>query len=114
MIRMVFRCNVWLCFCSKGDHFSPVMVIALGLLGSTICLLLIIFGASTSVIHNITLCGSWFLTCQLLHGAFQATGGPVNTAIMGAWYPAKGRGLVFGLWTCHQYVGDIAGKEANL
>jgi OPA family glycerol-3-phosphate transporter-like MFS transporter 1/2 len=41
-------------------------------------------------------------------GAFQATGGPVNTAIMGNWFPAKGRGLVFGLWTCHQYIGDIA------
>jgi len=91
-----------------GDRFSPVAVVAGGLLGSTICLLLIIFGASTSIIHNVALCGSWFLTCQLLHGAFQATGGPVNTAIMGNWFPAKGRGLVFGLWTCHQYIGDIA------
>ena len=91
-----------------GDRFSPVAVVAGGLLGSTICLFLIIFGASTSIIHNVALCGSWFLTCQLLHGAFQATGGPVNTAIMGNWFPAKGRGLVFGLWTCHQYIGDIA------
>lgn len=91
-----------------GDHFSPVAVIAGGLLGSTVCLLLIIYGASTSIIHNVALCGTWFLTCQLVHGAFQATGGPVNTAIMGSWFPAKGRGLVFGLWTCHQYVGDIA------
>ncbi len=32
----------------------------------------------------------------------------VNTAIMGSWYPAKGRGFIFGLWTCHQYIGDIA------
>lgn len=91
-----------------GDHFSPVAVVGGGLLGSTICLLLIIFGASTSIIHNVALCGTWFLTCQLVHGAFQATGGPVNTAIMGSWYPAKGRGLIFGLWTCHQYVGDIS------
>ena len=52
------------------------------------------------------------MTCQLLHGAFQATGGPVNTAIMGSWFPAKGRGLVFGLWTCHQYVGDIVAALA--
>jgi len=26
---------------------------------------------------------------------------------MGNWFPAKGRGLIFGLWTCHQYIGDI-------
>eukprot|EP01034_Spumella_vulgaris_P021907 gene21907-27984_t len=50
---------------------------------------------------------------QLLHGAFQATGGPVNTAIMGNWWTAKGRGLVFGIWTCHQYVGDIIAAVAS-
>lgn len=61
-----------------GDRFSPVAVVGLGLLGSTICLLLIVFGASTSIISNVALCGTWFLTCQLLHGAFQATGGPVR------------------------------------
>ena len=90
-----------------GDRFSAVNVVGGGLLGSTICLMLIIFGASTSIISNAALCGTWFLGCQLLHGAFQATGGPVNTAIMGTWFTAKGRGLIFGLWTCHQYVGDI-------
>eukprot|EP01038_Epipyxis_sp_PR26KG_P004666 gene4666-6554_t len=96
-----------------GDRFSPVAVIGGGLLGSTVCLLLIVYGASTSIITNVALCGSWFLTCQLFHGAFQATGGPVNTAIMGNWFPAKGRGLVFGLWTCHQYVGDIVAALAS-
>ena len=60
-----------------GDRFSPVAVVGGGLLGSTICLLLIVYGASTNIIHNAALCGTWFLTCQLLHGAFQATGGPV-------------------------------------
>ena len=64
-----------------GDRFSPVVVVGLGLLGSTICLLLIVFGASTSIISNVALCGTWFLTCQLLHGAFQATGGPVTDLI---------------------------------
>ncbi len=79
-----------------GDRFSPVAVVAGGLFGSTICLLLIVFGASTSIIHNAAFCGTWFLTCQLVHGAFQATGGPVNTAIMGNWFSSKGRGLIFG------------------
>ena len=96
-----------------GDRFSPVMVISAGLLGSTLCLFLIVYGASSFVVHSAALCGAWFLGCQLLHGLFQATGGPVNTAIMGAWFPAKGRGLVFGLWTCHQYVGDIVAALAS-
>lgn len=43
----------------------------------------------------------------------KATGGPVNTAIMGNWFPKKGRGLVFGLWTCHQYTGDIVAAFAG-
>ncbi|KAJ1423090.1 major facilitator superfamily domain-containing protein [Ochromonadaceae sp. CCMP2298] len=90
-----------------GDHFSPVHVIAIGLLGSTVCLFMILFGSMPNIAQNAGLCGAWFLGTQLLHGLFQATGGPVNTAIMGNWFPAKGRGLIFGLWTCHQYVGDI-------
>jgi OPA family glycerol-3-phosphate transporter-like MFS transporter 1/2 len=62
-----------------GDRFSPSMIVGLGLLGSTVCLLLIAFGASTSIISNPAICGSFFLTVQLLHGAFQATGGPVSS-----------------------------------
>ena len=96
-----------------GDRFSPVAVVGLGLLGSTMCLALIVFGASSSIVSNIAISSSYFLTVQLIHGAFQATGGPVNTAIMGNWFPAKGRGLVFGLWTCHQYVGDIVAALAS-
>ena len=32
---------------------------------------------------------------------------------MGNWFPKKGRGLIFGLWTCHQYVGDIVSGLAT-
>ena len=96
-----------------GDRFSPTGVVGLGLLGSTLCLFLIVLGASSSIVSNVAISSSWFLTVQLLHGAFQATGGPVNTAIMGNWFPAKGRGLIFGLWTCHQYVGDIVAALAS-
>lgn len=35
----------------------------------------------------------------------------VGTAVMGNWFcdaaSVKNRGLIFGLWTCHQYMGDI-------
>ena len=62
-----------------GDRFSPVVVVGLGLLGSTICLLLILVGASSGIVQSAALCGTWFLSCQLLHGLFQATGGPVGS-----------------------------------
>ena len=61
-----------------GDRFSPVVVVSIGLFGSTACLLAIVYGASSSIIHSVALCSTWFLTCQLVHGAFQATGGPVS------------------------------------
>jgi sugar phosphate permease len=97
-----------------GDRFSPTFVVGLGLLGSTLCLLLIIFGASSDgIVQDAALSGTYFLGVQLIHGLFQATGGPVNTAIMGNWFSKKGRGLIFGLWTCHQYVGDIVAALAS-
>jgi len=40
----------------------------------------------------------------------------VNTAIMDNWIDkndADSRGTIFGLWTCHQYVGDIAAALAS-
>lgn len=70
-----------------GDRFSPVNVVGAGLLGSTICLGLITFGASTSIISNAAVCGTFFLTCQMLHGAFQATGGPVSLYYSSNQYP---------------------------
>merc|ERR1719421_1393660 len=61
------------------------------------------------VVHtNYPLGFGLFVFAQFIHGLFQSTGGPVNTSIMGNWFPKKGRGLIFGLWTCHQYLGDIA------
>ena len=40
-----------------GDRFSPVAIIAAGLLGSSLCLLLILFGASSGIVSNTALCG---------------------------------------------------------
>jgi sugar phosphate permease len=90
-----------------GDRFSPSAVIGIGLLGSSVCLLLIAIGSATALATSIAYSLLWFASIQFFHGFFQATGGPVNTAIMGNWFPKEGRGLVFGLWTCHQYMGDI-------
>jgi len=53
----------------------------------------------------------FFLATYFIFGFFQSTGGPVGTAIMGSWFcdeaSTKNRGMIFGTWTCHQYLGDI-------
>lgn len=96
-----------------GDRFSPVTVIGVGLLGSSACLVAMIFGTYPFVSSNAYYCTGWFVVTQCFHGLFQATGGPVNTAIMGNWFGKEGRGLVFGFWTCHQYVGDLVAAMAG-
>lgn len=97
-----------------GDRFSPTKVVAIGLLGSSVVLFLIVVGASTPLIAESASVGMlWFAGVQIIHGFFQATGGPVNTAIMNNWFPKEGRGAIFGLWTMHQYVGDIVAAFAG-
>jgi sugar phosphate permease len=95
-----------------GDTFNPTYILAAGLMGSGICLFLInvaiwfdFEGFSESL-------GNFFvLAVYFLFGFFQATGGPVGTAVMGNWFcdaeSVKNRGTIFGFWTCHQYMGDI-------
>lgn len=98
-------------FCAHSTCARSVrrsLIIGWGLIGSTLCLGLIFLFVQMDVVHTSYAVGFFlFVGAQFIHGLFQSTGGPVNTSIMGNWFPKKGRGLVFGLWTCHQYVGDI-------
>merc|ERR1719271_1760113 len=97
-----------------GDSFPQNIIIGAGLLGSTACLFMIWFVDAIDVIHLSYGLGFFlFVLAQFIHGFFQSTGGPVNTSIMGNWFPKKGRGLIFGLWTCHQYIGDIVAALAT-
>lgn len=61
-----------------------------------------------------TLGNFFIIAVYFLFGFFQSTGGPVGTAVMGNWFcdkeSVKKRGLIFGLWTCHQYCGDITAQ----
>lgn len=95
-----------------GDRFNPTLILATGLWGSGFCLLMInvaiwfdFEGISDAFgVAFIDFIYFWF-------GLFQATGGPVGTAVMGNWFcdpdSLKNRGTIFGFWTCHQYLGDI-------
>jgi len=97
-----------------GDTFPQNAIIGIGLLGSTLCLGMIQYFEWIGVVHwNYSLGFSLFVLAQFIHGLFQSTGGPVNTSVMGNWFPKKGRGLIFGLWTCHQYIGDIVAALAT-
>jgi sugar phosphate permease len=95
-----------------GDTFSPTTVLSIGLFGSGMCLFLMTvslwfdFEGLSKSLGDFFILGVYFL-----FGFFQSTGGPVGTAVMGNWFcdkeSIKRRGLIFGLWTCHQYMGDI-------
>lgn len=95
-----------------GDTFRPTQVLAIGLFGSFGCLAVINLIIVGDIENRSELLGNaLILSAYFLFGFFQSTGGPVGTAVMGNWYcdkaSEKRRGLIFGLWTCHQYCGDI-------
>ncbi len=95
-----------------GDTYRPTTVIAIGLLGSGVCLALMTLAILFDFEGMNEAFGNFFyLATYFVFGFFQSTGGPVGTAIMGNWFCDKEshakRGLIFGTWTCHQYLGDI-------
>ena len=95
-----------------GDTFNPTTILAIGLFGSGACLFLINIAIWFDFAgFSIGLANLFILAVYFLFGFFQATGGPVGTAVMGNWFcdadSVKNRGTIFGFWTCHQYMGDI-------
>lgn len=95
-----------------GDTFNPTTVLAIGLFGSGACLFMINVSLWFDFLAlSLTLGNFFIIAVYFLFGFFQSTGGPVGTAVMGNWFCDKksieNRGLIFGLWTCHQYCGDV-------
>jgi sugar phosphate permease len=94
---------------SLGDTYNPSMIVGVGLIGSGIAILMLAIGFWMNFVAiSIPLAQTFFLFVWMFHGLMQSTGGPGNTAIMGNWFGPKNRGYVFGTWTCHQYIGNIA------
>ncbi|XP_038062236.1 sugar phosphate exchanger 3-like [Patiria miniata] len=52
---------------------------------------------------------AYYIVFWILNGLLQGTGWPALIAIMGNWF-TESRGLVFGLWTSCQSVGNILGS----
>mmetsp|Transcript_55857 Transcript_55857/g.62458 ORF Transcript_55857/g.62458 Transcript_55857/m.62458 type:complete len:470 (+) Transcript_55857:230-1639(+) len=98
-----------------GDTYNPTTILAIGIMASGACLLAINALIWGDVEHHSEMLGNAliiFFYCAF--GFAQSTGGPVGTAVMGNWFCDKksveNRGTIFGLWTCHQYVGDVAAQ----
>jgi len=98
-----------------GDTFNPTTILVIGLMASGVCSLAINALIWGDVEHQSEMWGNAliiFFYCAF--GFAQSTGGPVGTAVMGNWFCDKksveNRGTIFGLWTCHQYVGDVAAQ----
>jgi len=96
-----------------GDTYDPIKILAIGLWGSGGCLIVMTGAVLLDLVSiNVILANAVLLTILFFFGLFQATGGPVGTAVMGNWFcdaeSIKNRGSIFGFWTCHQYLGDIS------
>jgi len=48
---------------------------------------------------------------EILEGAGESMGFPVNLAIICSWFPKKGRGMIVGIWCSCQPIGDILGIQ---
>lgn len=98
-----------------GDTFNPTTILSIGLFGSGACLLMLNVAIWFDFVRLNAAFGNFFIIAvYFIFGFFQATGGPVGTAVMGNWFcdpeSIKKRGTIFGFWTCHQYVGDITAQ----
>jgi len=96
-----------------GDTFNPTTILAIGLWGSGACLVVMTGVVLLDLVSiNVAVANFALLFILSLFGIFQATGGPVGTAVMGNWFcdaeSVKNRGTIFGFWTCHQYLGDVS------
>ena len=95
-----------------GDMYDPSMILGVGLYGSAACIFMLIFGMWNHLGESGPfIANTYFLGVYLVFGFFQAIGGPVGTAIMGNWMVTpearRNRGLIYGTWTTHQYLGNI-------
>lgn len=89
-------------FCNGaiGDRIGSRRLIGFGMLAA----------AASCALFGFSATGAMFLLAFILDGYFQSTGWPGCVKAMGAWFTAKERGTVMGMWsTCYQIGGLAAG-----
>lgn len=78
------------------DHANLKRFMALGLFGSA--LINLGLGALPGL--------AWFVALWALNGWFQAMGAPASVVSMAHWFPTRGRGTVYGIWSTSHNIGE--------
>merc|ERR1711953_126971 len=88
-----------------GENYSQRLVLSLGTLLNAISLF--IFGCVLPWMN----CTSFYIWVFVwaINGFSQSTGWPSVVTVMGNWYSQAGRGLVMGVWSSCQSIGNILG-----
>ena len=93
-----------------GDNYPIRIILPIGYLVVSGVMVMISFGGTwriTSVYY--------YIVFFSISGFFQSIGWPSLVAVMGNWFTKDSRGLVFGIWTTWQNIGNIGGNLlANL
>ena len=75
-----------------GDRYHSPTVIGVALVGSGLCVAVLVGGIYADIPHAGVAANQVFcMTTWLVHGLLQSVGGPVGTSIMGNWFGAKNR-----------------------
>ncbi|XP_072026592.1 sugar phosphate exchanger 3-like isoform X2 [Amphiura filiformis] len=88
-----------------GDRFNLRNVLALGMCLSALSIFM--FGTLSAWVNVYS--RTYYILFWILNGLLQGTGLPAVVAILGNWFGPNSRGLVFGLWSACQSVGNIMG-----
>jgi OPA family sugar phosphate sensor protein UhpC-like MFS transporter len=78
------------------DHANLKRFMAVGLLCSA--LINLVLGTTPALM--------WFVLLWGLNGCFQAMGAPASVVSMAHWFPVKGRGTVYGVWSTSHNIGE--------
>ena len=110
MVFMLAYAAGSVCSGMLADRYHKPTLLACGLVGSGLALVLVVLGLSASGAGGASpgFDHVYFTVLFIISGLFQSVGNPVSTAIMGNWFSSKRRGYIFGTWSCHQFVGNIA------
>ena len=87
-----------------GDNFNIRFILFGGYMLVCLSMLMISFGYIWGI-RGLW----WYIIWFSANGLFQAVGWPLNVAVMGYWFPRKGRGVLMGIWTTCSNIGDITG-----
>ena len=88
-----------------GDNFPIRLILPIGYLIVAGATIFISYGGTWEIDDMI-----YYIAFFIISGFCQSIGWPSYIAVMGNWFSEKNRGLIFGLWTTCQNLGNIIGN----